>query len=484
VNSKKVIIIGAGPSGMTAAYQLSRLGYKPTLIEASDSVGGMAKTIELWGQRVDLGPHRFFSSDKVVNDLFKEVLQDNFTMVNRLTRIYYRNRFFYYPLKIGNVLKTLPVSDIVSILLSYMWIRISPPKNISTFEDWVVNKFGRKLFNIFFKNYSEKLWGISCKRIDASWAAQRIKKLSLVEAVKSAIFGDKQHKHKTLVDQFAYPKGGTGTLYTTMATYVQDNGGEILYNTKVRKVINSAYDITGVQLEDGRIMDADVVISTMPLTLMLNSLQGVPQDVKDSASKLFFRNTTLVYLQVDAKNLFPDNWLYIHSPEVLHGRITNFHNWCPSLLNGHDETIICLEYWSFDNDKIWNESSENLIELAKSEIKKIKLLPAGSNILNGYVHKIPRCYPVYEIGYAEHLDKVVEHLKHYNNLIPIGRYGSFKYNNQDHSILMGILAAKQIHTGRDQQLWDINADSEYQEDAIIDDSNLPGSFHTVNKELK
>jgi len=471
-SNKKVIVIGAGPAGLTAAYELAKKGTKVTVIESTGSVGGMAKSFELFGQIVDCGPHRFFSSDKIVNDLFHEVVQDDYTLVNRLTRIYYKNKFFDYPLKLGNVLKNLSPLEIIQILWSYAVQRVFGKKNLDTFEDWVTDKFGKKLFQMFFKTYSEKLWGITCDRIDSDWAAQRIKKLSLYEAVKAAIFGNKGNKHKTLVDQFAYPKHGTGEVYEKMATAILKMGGEILFNKRIAeievdsdKVVHSLTDSEGVKYV------ADIVISTMPLTLLLQGMTVIDNKILDISKKLYFRNTTLVYLEIDSDQLFPDNWIYVHSPEVKHGRITNFRNWCPSINKDKNTTILCLEFWSFDHEELWSYSDEKLMEMAEKEIRTLKLVESTSRVLNSAVVRIPKCYPVYETGYMDHLQPVVDYLKEFKNLYPIGRYGSFKYNNQDHSILMGILIAKQIETGKDQNLWAINTDSDYQEETEI---NLTG----------
>jgi protoporphyrinogen oxidase len=468
---KSVIIIGAGPAGLTAAYELTKKGNKVTVIESTGSVGGMAKSFELFGQIVDCGPHRFFSSDKIVNDLFHEVVEDDYTLVNRLTRIYYKNKFFDYPLKLGNVLKNLTPVEIVQILWSYAFQRVFAKKNLDTFEDWVTDKFGKKLFQMFFKTYSEKLWGIRCDQIDSDWAAQRIKKLSLYEAVKAAIFGNKGNKHKTLVDQFAYPNHGTGEVYEKMARSIVNKGGEILFNKKIKNIDVLDKTVQSLTDENGIVYTADIIISTMPLTLLLQGMSEIDQGILDLSKKLYFRNTTLVYLEVDSNKLFPDNWIYVHSPEVKHGRITNFRNWCPTINKEKDTTILCMEFWSFDHEELWGYSDEQLSELAAKEIRTLNLIQSSSKILNTSVMRIPKCYPVYETGYMENLQPVIDYLKGFKNLYPIGRYGSFKYNNQDHSILMGILIARQIDTGRDQNLWSINTDSDYQEETEI---NLTG----------
>lgn len=466
----KVIIIGAGPAGLSCAYALTKAGIQTEIFEASEFVGGMSRSFDLWGQRVDLGPHRFFSKEKRINQFFHEVLEGEFTQVNRLTRIYYKKRFFQYPLKFTNVLFNLNPFTIVRILWDYLLQRINPIKDPSTFEAWVTNRFGKKLYEIFFKSYSEKLWGIPCSKIDADWAAQRIKTLSLIGAVISAIRGNAGNKHKTLVDEFSYPKYGTGLLYEKCATAIKNNGGTVHLNSPAKKVLlDESNKACGIELQDGSQHETDFVISTMPLTSLIKGLDNVPEKVQAAASQLYFRNTILVYLEIDATDLFEDNWIYVHSPDVKHGRITNFRNWCPTLYNDKKTSIICLEFWAFEKDEVWNMSDDNLSEIAKKEISQLGLMPTDAEILNSKVIKIPKCYPVYETGYQEPLKLLEKYVDSIKGLIPIGRYGAFKYNNQDHSILMGLLAAENIANGTHTNLWEINTDTEYQEDGDIKD---------------
>lgn len=470
----KVIIIGAGPAGLSCGYELAKAGVEVEVYEASPYVGGMARSFDLWGQRVDMGPHRFFSKEKHINDFFTTLVKDDYTLVNRLTRIYYRNRFFHYPIKLFNALFNLPPLTTVRILWEYVRIQIFPYKNPQTFEEWVSNRFGRKLFEVFFKHYSEKLWGIPCSKIDADWAAQRIKSLSLWGAIFSAVFGNRGNKHKTLLDQFVYPNNGTGTLYERAAEFIVAKGGKVNLKSPVKRVMqdemqDAGYRVRGVELMDGTIVEADYVVSTMPLTALVKNLKDVPADVRAAVEKLYFRNTILVYLEVDANNLFSDNWIYVHSPEVKHGRITNFRNWSKELYGNKNTTILCMEFWAFDRDEIWKDKDENLAELAKKEIRMLNLVPEDAEILNALVLRVPKCYPVYETGYQVHLKKVENYLDTVPSLIPIGRYGAFKYNNQDHSILMGILAADKITQGLTIDLWKINTDVEYQEEARIKD---------------
>jgi protoporphyrinogen oxidase len=471
----KIAIIGAGPAGITAAYQLAKENIQVDVFEASDSVGGMAKTIDLWNQKVDLGPHRFFSSDPRVNNLWLELVGSDYDMVNRLTRIYYKNKFFYYPLKPLNALSKLGVVEAANCVLSFAKQNLFSKKSADTenesFEEWVVKKFGRRLFEIFFKTYSEKLWGISCMDLDADFAAQRIKKLSLVEALKAAFKGNKDNKHKTLVDTFAYPHEGSGVVYQRMADYVQNSGGNVYCETPVKKVCTENNKVTGLELMNGEFREYDQIISTMPLTRMVSQLPEVPEKVVDLAKSLKFRNTILVYLKVEATDLFPDNWLYIHADNLQTGRITNFRNWSPELYGDEQNSILCLEYWCYDEDENWTCDNDRLIALASEEMRKTGLI-GDAVISEGFVHRVKSCYPVYNRGYKESLKPIEAYLDTVENLSVIGRYGAFKYNNQDHSILMGILAASNIAHGTRHNLWDINTDYEYQESAEIGETGL------------
>jgi len=464
----RVGVIGAGPAGLTAAYQLVKSGHEVTVFEASGEVGGMARSFELWGQRVDLGPHRFFSMDERVNRLWREVLGSNYRMVERQTRIYYRQRFFDYPLKIGNVFANLGPLDVGRCLAAYLREQLAPEHRADareTFEAWVVHGFGRRLYEMFFKSYSEKLWGIPCTELDADFAAQRIKRFSLGQSVLAAL-GIGNARHKTLVDRFGYPTGGSGDLYQRMAGAIKAAGGSVLLATPVARVVTAAGKVTGVEFQDGTTCTLDHVVSTMPLTLLVKGLDAVPAAIAKAASQLRFRNTILVYLQVGAADLFGDQWIYIHSADVAVGRITNFRNWVPELYGEHASTVLALEYWCYDEDAIWSEADQVLIQRAQDECRKIGLL--GSRpVTAGHVVRVRRCYPVYARGYRTTLSPVIKYLQSIDNLWPIGRYGSFKYNNQDHSILMGLLEADNICNGQSHNLWDVNTDYDsYQEAAV------------------
>lgn len=470
---KKVAVIGAGPAGMTAAYQISKeRSVEVTLFEISGSVGGLAKTITLWDQKVDIGPHRFFSSDSRVNEFWLEAVENKYEMVDRMTRIFYNNRFFYYPLKPLDAFAKLGVLETARCVFSYLKEKLSPTEFKGDFETWVTSRFGRRLFEVFFETYSEKLWGISCTELDADFAAQRIKKMSLKEAVKNAFFGGGAGKHQTLVDQFAYPLGGTGLVYDLMAAKFQKNGGILRLNTGVEKVITENETVTGLVLTTGEELKFDHVVSTMPLTLLVTRLEEAPDEIREKAQSLKFRNTILVYLNIDSTDLFKDNWLYVHSPNLNCGRITNFRNWVPQLYGDEKTSILCMEFWCQEEDELWHLPDEELIEMGKKEIRQTGLI-GHAEILDGKVYRINRCYPIYARGYREVLEPIENYLKTVKNLMPIGRYGAFKYNNQDHSILMGLMAAENILHNKTNDLWEINTDyEEYQEASIITATGL------------
>lgn len=473
----KIAVIGAGPAGMTAAYQLSKkIGSgKVTelhVYEANPRVGGLAKSLDLWNQKVDLGPHRFFSHDREVNQFWLEVVGNDYDIVNRLTRIYYKNRFYYYPIRAVNAFVNLGFFEAAACMLSYLREKVIPSKDENNFESWVTQRFGKRLYRIFFKTYSEKLWGIPCTELDSDFASQRIKKLSLYEAVKNAVFKSKKTKHKTLVEQFAYPLHGTGSVYGKMADFVEKNGGRVFLEKPVKKVIIEGKLVTAVEFPDGSTVEYDHVISTMPLSVMVNQLPGIPEEIKTAAASLRYRNTVLVYLKVEDEKLFPDQWLYIHSGDLLFGRLSNFRNWLPSIYGNEKSTILCLEYWCNFEDEFWSKTDTEIAEIARQEIARTGLVK-DAVISDAFVYRIPRCYPVYFRGYLNIVKPIQDYLGTISGLTVIGRYGSYKYNNQDHSILMGLRAAENILSGTAHDLWAINTDYEtYQEKAIITKTGL------------
>lgn len=464
-----IAVIGAGPAGLAAAYKLQIAGVPVTLFEASSQVGGMAKSFELWGQIVDLGPHRFFSSDPRVNKFWLESVDNEYVMVSRLTRIYYKSKFYSYPIQASNALRNLGVVEACKCVLSLIKVKLMPKKDDSKFESWVSNRFGDRLFRIFFKSYTEKLWGIKTDELDAEFAVQRIKKLSLLEAIIGALSTKRRKKHRTLVDEFAYPILGAGHVYNKLASKFIAAGGKLHLNAPV---ITIKIDANSVYLEtqSGLSGDFKYVVSTMPLNILISKIDA-PVDIKKKSSLLKFRNTILVYLKVKGTNPFPDQWIYVHAQNLLTGRITNFKNWTKSINMGQEDNIICLEYWCYDDDDIWAQKDDEIINLATSELYATNLVSTGL-IYEGYVKRVAKCYPVYNSGYRDLLEPIQNYLRQIDRLIPIGRYGSFKYNNQDHSILMGLLAAENLLSEECTDLWAINTDYEYQESARITSTGL------------
>jgi protoporphyrinogen oxidase len=465
---REIAVIGAGPAGLTVAFELQRSGVQVTLFEATGQVGGMAKSFNLWGQIVDIGPHRFFSSDPRVNNFWLKAVDNKYEMVNRLTRIFYKNKFFSYPIEARNALFRLGVFESINCLLSLIKVKILPRKDESKFDNWVINRFGYRLFDIFFKSYTEKLWGIKCADLDSDFAAQRIKKLSLLEALRSA-FSKKTTSHRTLVEEFAYPIFGAGFAYSNLAKKFVAQGGKIHLNSKINRIVLSDNHVKIVEA-NGNSKLFEKIVSTMPLTNLIKTI-GAPDEICTLAEKLKFRNTILVYLKVEGSNPFPDQWIYVHANHLRTGRITNFSNWASSKDKPNLEHIICLEFWCYNDDPIWTTEDQDLIEIAKTELMDTTLIHTQV-IGDGHVVRVPKCYPVYSTGYKHLLNPIQNYLNGIERVIPIGRYGSFKYNNQDHSILMGLLAAENILGFSNHDLWAINSDYEYQESARITSTGL------------
>ncbi len=475
----RTVVIGAGPAGLACAARLSELGSPPVVLEAGPHVGGMARSIDRWGHTVDLGPHRFFSSDPVVTAFWHRHVRDDFVMVSRQSRILYEGRFYDYPLRAGNALGNLGLRRSVAAMTSYGWARVRPAPSDGSLESWVSNRFGPVLYRTFFKTYTEKLWGVPCRSLDADWAAQRIQGLTLWAAVRSAVRGNRDNTLKTLVDEFAYPTTGSSLLYDRLREFVEAEGGAVRTSSPVERIELVDGRVAGVALASGERVAADQVVSSMPITLLLDGLPDVPDAVRDAAGRLRFRNTILVYLLVRDEDLFTDQWLYVHDPELRHGRVTNFRNWSPGIIGAANETVLCLELWCFDDDDLWSAPESELVALAERELEATGLARPES-ISQGSVVRIPRCYPVYERGYQEPLRTVTDHLDTIGGLTAIGRYGSFKYNNQDHSLLMGILAAEALADGRTPHLWDVNTDSTYQESGSWNGAEPPiGEFDDV-----
>jgi len=464
---RKVAVIGAGPAGLAAAYKLAQGGCSVDLYEAGPEVGGMSRSLELWGHIVDLGPHRFFSGNDEVNQFWFHAIGEEFCWVKRQTRIYYKGRFFNYPLQAWNTFVNLGFRESILSLASYCrqklnWRRFTKPRE-ENFASWVIRRFGNRLFEIFFKTYSEKLWGLPCDQIDADFAYRKIRSLSFFEILKKFA-----NPRKTYVEFFAYPHRGTGSVYHKLEARFHKMGGRLHLNSPV---VDLEYTDHGVILEaNGREQTYDTVISTMPLTLLVKMLNA-PEPVLKAARELKFRNTLLVYLLVEGYDHFTDNWIYVHSPSVDFGRVTNFRNWSPHLYGDKTDTVLCLEYWCDDDEALWREKDDVIISKAMDELRRSRLVKEAP-ILKGSVCRVPKSYPVFNIGYKKNLEVIKKYLAGFDHLCSIGRYGAFKYNNQDHSLLMGLKAAEGILSGLKGDLSAINAQEIYEEDFAITDEVL------------
>ncbi|HUQ33134.1 MAG TPA: NAD(P)/FAD-dependent oxidoreductase [Pyrinomonadaceae bacterium] len=466
-----VVIIGAGPAGLTAAYQLCKAGAIPVVLEQDLTVGGLAKTVNYKGFRFDIGGHRFYTKAKAASDIWREVLSlEDFKRRKRLSRIYYNKRFFHYPLRASSMLFNLGWWNGCLILFSYLRARIFPEKNERTFEQWVTNRFGKRLYRTFFKSYTEKIWGIPCDEITAGWAAQRIKGLSLYEILKD-IFSrqtgrEKSGVVKTLVNEFDYPRLGPGMMWEAMAEIIRDTGGVVRTDSGVERINWSQGAVVSVEILSGgqsEILRGTHFISSMPVRELVRKLSPAPpEQVLAAAEKLQYRDYLTVVLVVNRRHLFPDNWIYIHDPEVKIGRVQNFKNWSREMVPDPEKTCLGLEYFCFKGDGLWNLSDDELIELGKRELAHLGLIEIA-DVEEGTVVRVPKAYPVYDSTYTESLETVRRFFATLPNLQMVGRNGMHKYNNQDHSMMTGLLAAENI-LGANYDLWEVNVDQDYQEE--------------------
>jgi protoporphyrinogen oxidase len=466
---KKVIIIGGGPAGLTAAYELNKSGIRSEVFEKDDIVGGISRTVNYKGYRFDIGGHRFFTKVKVVQDMWDEVLRRDFLLRDRLSRIYYRNKFFNYPFEVKNAVFGLGIFNSLLIVLSYLRAQIIPIRPENTFEQWITNRFGYKLYKIFFKTYTEKVWGIPCSEISSEWAAQRIKGLSLFSALKNALLkkppADK-NVIKTLINSFHYPKMGPGMMWEKVREIVEEGLCRVHMSSGIEKIYWHNDAVLAVETCNGgitsRISGTDF-ISSMPIRELIAKLEPLPpSEILKAGDKLNYRDFITVSLIIDKKTIFKDNWIYIHDLNVKVGRIQNFKNWSPYMVPDPDKTCLGMEYFCFENDEFWSMSNENLVDLAKNELENLGFAKK-SEIIDGTVVRMPKAYPVYDEEYKKALEQIKEFLGNISNLQLVGRNGMHKYNNQDHSMLTSMLAVKNILGGH-FDLWKVNADQDYHEE--------------------
>jgi len=464
-----IVIIGAGPAGLTAAYQLGKAGRTATILEGDKVVGGISRTVERDGWRFDIGGHRFFTKVEEVEALWHEILPDeDFLLRPRKSRIFYDGKYFDYPLKAFNALKNLGPIEAVKCVVSYAAARVRPPKDQTNYEGWLVARFGWRLYRTFFKTYTEKVWGVPVSSMPADWAAQRIKNLSLSSAIINAILPNRNQKEiASLIEEFQYPKFGPGMMWEKCQELVEGQGSKVVMQTKVVAIAHEGGRATAVIAEhDGArtTYPADEVISSMPFSQLLMAMDPpVPANVAKAASDLSFRDFLTIALVVPETDSFDDNWIYIHSPDVEVGRIQNFRSWSPFMVKP-GQTCLGLEYFVFEGDRLWNSDDADLIELGKKELGILGLADP-SLIETGYVVRMPKAYPHYDETYQANVDILRDWLAHNApNVYPVGRNGMHKYNNQDHSMFTAMLTVENIvdHAGHD--IWEVNVEEEYHEE--------------------
>ncbi|MFQ5409706.1 MAG: NAD(P)/FAD-dependent oxidoreductase, partial [Anaerolineales bacterium] len=466
------VVIGAGPAGLTAAWELSKRGVPTTVVEKYHLVGGIARTERHDGYYFDIGGHRFFTKVAEVEALWLEWMAEDFLLRPRISRIYYDGKFFHYPLKAFNALFGLGVVRSIGVLLSYLQSQLFPYKQEDTFEQWVSNRFGKRLYEIFFKTYTEKVWGIPCSDIRAEWAAQRIKGLSLPTAIRNALFPPRGEVIKTLIEEFHYPPLGPGMMWERVADLLRERGHSVCMETAAVRILREGSTVRSVEVRDSngtRTLAAAGVISTMPLSELIRAFDPPPPDeVRRAADQLAYRDFLTVVLIVAEPHLFDDNWIYIHSPEVRVGRIQNFKNWSPHMVPDPARTSLGLEYFCDEGDDLWSAEDEELIQLGIKEMSQIGLLRPDS-VVGGVVVRQQKAYPIYDARYGQMLAIVKTWLRQLENFQTVGRNGLHKYNNQDHSMLTAMMAVRNLIDGEAHDVWEVNTDRSYHEEVRIPD---------------
>ncbi|HSO94878.1 MAG TPA: NAD(P)/FAD-dependent oxidoreductase [Acidimicrobiia bacterium] len=470
-----VVIIGAGPAGLTAAYVLHKRGVSSTILESDTVVGGISRTPMRDGWRFDIGGHRFFTKVQPVEDLWFEILgPDDFLRRPRLSRIYYRGKFYDYPISAMNALRNLGPIEAIRCVGSYLWVRVHPPKDTSTLEGFVASRFGWRLYRHFFKTQSEKVWGVPCTEIQADWGAQRIKNLSLFRAVWEALKpkrirrrADKSKQVTSLIEEFNYPKYGPGMMWERAAELVTARGSKLSFDSRVVKMEHRDGRAIAVTAETGGAptrYECTDVISTMPLGALVRAMEPLPPaDVLAAAGALRYRDFITVALVLPEEDGFPDNWIYINDATVQVGRIQNFGTWSPYLVKD-GRTCLGLEFFVNEGDDMWTKSDTDLVAQATHEIHEIGLLDDPARVEAGYVVRMPKAYPMYDAHYKTNVDTLRDWLaEHTPNVYPVGRNGMHKYNNQDHSMYTAMLSVENIF-GANHDVWTVNVEEEYHEE--------------------
>ncbi len=488
----KAVIIGAGPAGLTAAYELSKQGQRVVVLESDPQyVGGISRTVEYHGYRFDIGGHRFFSKSRQVEDLWTEILGADMLQRPRSSKIFFRGNFYAYPLKPLEALSQLGVLESTLCVFSFLKARLRPVRKPKSFEDWVVNEFGERLFRTFFKTYTEKVWGMSCKEISADWAAQRIKGLTLGGAIKNALLPKRKLKDgtrvvKTLIDTFRYPRFGPGMMWEACAERVRALGGEVLLG---RSVVACRFDAASSEwsvtartpegaLEEFR---GEHLISSMPMRQLVAQIEPrLSENALRSANSLRYRDFLTVGLILRERNRFNDNWIYVHDSKVKVGRVQNYKSWSPEMVPDPDFCCYGLEYFCFAGDGLWTMTDEDLIALGAKELEQVGLGNAA-DVVDGCVIRQPKAYPVYDDDYQQHVGVIRRVLAaHCRNLHLVGRNGMHKYNNQDHAMMTALLAARNILAVENKfDVWSVNEDGEYHEAGHAGEQTASGAGRTT-----
>jgi protoporphyrinogen oxidase len=476
-DDRPIVVLGAGPAGLTAAYLLAKRERSVIVLECESQVGGLAKTVVQDGYRFDLGGHRFFTKAREVEALWNEVLDDEFLLRPRMSRIYWNKKFLHYPLRGPDVIRKLGPVELTRATASYLRAAVRRKGDEDTLEQWVSNRFGRRLFELFFRSYNEKVWGVPASEIRAEWAAQRIKGLSFFSAARSAFLGNKGNKVKSLIEQFHYPRFGPGQMWEAMTAEITRLGGEVRLETAAEELRVADGRVTAVRA-GGEWIEAAEVISSLPLRhVPAMTSPAAPDSVVAAAGGLRYRDFLTVALVVDGEDLFPDNWIYIHDPSVQVGRIQNYRSWSPWMVPDPAKACVGLEYFCFEGDELWSMDDEALVELATRELERLELVRPGQ-VLRGYAVRVPKAYPMYDADYAQRLAAVRCWLDGIENLHQVGRNGLHRYNNSDHSSLTAIRVVENITEGTSHDIWAVNAESVYHETDVVDEHpyrNLPAA---------
>ena len=497
-NAVDVAIIGAGPAGLTAAYLLSKQGLSVTVIEKDPVyVGGISRTVEHKGFRFDIGGHRFFSKSQEVVALWNEILPDDFIQRPRMSRIYYEGKFYSYPLRAFEALGNLGIIRSTLCMASFGWAKLFPKKDVKSFEDWTINQFGHKLYSIFFKTYTEKVWGMPCDEMSADWAAQRIKGLSLgaavIDGLKRSLGLNKKPNDgmetKTLLETFRYPRQGPGMMWNAARDKVVAMGNGVAMDTSLKQLrFDDVTQRWNMQTMTGNGAVANInaahVISSAPMRELAGRIYPLPATLP-SAMNLNYRDFLTVALMIKSDDLFPDNWIYIHDDKVKVGRVQNFRSWSPEMVPDPELACVGLEYFCFEGDGLWSMSDDDLVALATKEMAILGLCDPET-VVGGAVVRQEKAYPVYDETYRDNVEVMrVELEETYPTLHMVGRNGMHRYNNQDHAMMTAMLTVKNIIAGRRvYDIWNVNEDAEYHESGSEGEQAALASVRDVPERLK